>query len=315
MKAAVYRKHGLKKIEITEVPEPTPKDGEVLVRVHMASVNALDYRSIRMGITRNGQIIGADIAGVVEEAGCGVKQLQPGDAVFGDILKYAGSFAEYAAVPEQALARIPSGVTFEQAAALPIAALTALQALRNKGGIGPGQRVLICGAGGGVGTYAVQLAKYFGAEVIAMCGASNVPIVKSLGADTVIDYANGDFQTEEGQYDLIAAVNGNYPFSAYIGALKPMGRVVVVGGSLSQIFKAMLMGLLKRRSKRISLLAAKPIVADLDYLAQLVQQGHIRAAIDRTYPLDKAAEAVGYLELGHAHGKVIISVIPEETKS
>ena len=311
MKAAVYRKHQPENVEIAEISKPTPKDGEVLVRIHMASVNALDYRSIRMGILRDNRVLGADIAGVVESVGGDVKRFQPGDAVFGDIFKYAGGFAEYAAVPEHTLARIPSGVTFEQAAALPVAALTALQALCGKSTVQPGQRMLICGAGGGVGNYAVQLAKHFGVEVTAVCGASNVPLVKSLGADTVIDYTHGDFKANEGEYDLIAAVNGNYPLSAYMSALKPQGMLVVVGGSLSQIFKAMLLGPLRRRGKRIALLAAKPTVKDLEYLAELVRDGHIQPVIDRTYTLDKAAEAISYLAQGHARGKVMISVREE----
>ena len=315
MKAALYRKHQPDSVVIAEVSKPTPKDGEVLVRIHMASVNALDYRSIRMRILRDKRVLGADIAGIVESVGCSVKQFKAGDAVFGDIFKYAGGFAEYAAVPEHTLARIPSGVTFEQAAALPVAALTALQALRDKGSLQSGQRVLICGAGGGVGNYAVQLAKYLGAEVIAVCGASNVPLVKSLGADTVINYAEGDIWTKGGPYDLIAAVNGSYPFRAYKSALKPGGKLVVLGGSLKQIFKAMLMGPFKQHGKKVILLAAKPNAPDLEYLADLVREGHIRPVIDRTYPLDKAAEAIRYLGQGHARGKVMISVIPEVAKS
>lgn len=304
MLAAVYRKHQAKQVEITQIPKPTPKDDEALVRIHMASVNALDYRSMRMGILRNNQVMGADIAGVVESAGHDVKQLKAGDAVFGDIFKYAGGFAEFAAVPEHALAKIPMGVTFEQAAALPVPAITALQALQ--GGIGPGQRVMICGAGGGVGTYAVQLAKYFGAKVTAVCGAANLPLVKSLGADTVIDYRKGDIWIKGGQYDLIVAVNGSYPFRAYKAALKSDGRLVVLGGALSQIFKAMLLGPLS--GNRITLLSAKPNATDLQYLEELVRDGHIRPIIEKTYPLEHAAEAIQYLSQGHARGKVMISI-------
>ncbi len=307
MKAAVYRKHQAQKVEITQVPRPVPKDGEVLVRIEMASVNALDYRSIRMGILPDRRVMGADIAGVVESVGQNAKYYKAGDAVFGDIFKYAGGFAEYAAVPENTLARIPEGVTFEQAAALPVAAITALQALRDNGGVKPGQRVLICGSGGGVGTYAVQLAKYFGSEVTAVCGPANTALMKSLGADMVINYADGDSWAKSKPYDMIVAVNGNYTISAYKAVLKPGGKLVVLGGSLSQIIKAMLLGPLMRE-KRVALLAAKPNRADLETLAELVRDGHIRPVIEKTYPLDEAAEAVAYLGQGHARGKVMISI-------
>ena len=310
MKAAIYKKHGPERVVIEEVPKPVPGGNDVLIRVCAASVNALDYRSIRMGILRDGRVLGADIAGRVESAGCGVKRFKPGDAVFGDIFKYAGSYAGYAAVPEHTLALIPQGVSFEQAAALPVAAITALQALRYKGGVKPGHRVLICGAGGGVGTYAVQLAKAFGAHVTAVCSKGNSALVKQLGADRVIDYAREDYLSGAEKYDMVAAVNGSHSLCSYRRALKAGGILVVVGGALSQVMKAMFLGPLMP-GIRAGVLAAKPSAADLEYLAELISMGRIRSVIDRRYTLGETAEAVKYLAGGHSHGKVIIRVAEE----
>lgn len=311
MKAAVYRKRGPERVVIEDVLKPVPGGNEVLVKVFAASVNALDYRSMRMGILRDGQVMGADIAGRVEVLGSGVKRFKPGDAVFGDILKYTGSYAEYAGVPETALALIPKGVSFEQAAALPVAGITALQALRYKGGVKPGSSVLICGAGGGVGMFAVQLAKVFGANVTAVCGKGNVALIKELGADRVIDYANENYLDGDEKYDFIAAVNGRHKLSEYRRALKPGGVLVVVGGALSQLFGAMLFGHFQRCIKA-GVLAAKPNTEGLEYLAELVRTRKIRSVIDRRYALSETAEAITYLAEGHAHGKVIITVREED---
>jgi NADPH:quinone reductase-like Zn-dependent oxidoreductase len=309
MKAAVYHRREPEKIAIEEVQKPAIGEQNVLVRIHAASANALDYRSIRMGITRDGRVIGADIAGTVEAVGSGAARFKPGDAVFGDIFKYAGGFAEYAAVPEEALALIPPGVTFEQAAALPVAALTALQALRGWGGVVSGQQVMILGAGGGVGMFAVQLARQLGGEVTAVCGAANLPLAENLGAKRVIDYSRGDVFSGDAQYDRIVAVNGSYPIHVMRRMLKSGGVLVVVGGALRQIFKAMVLG----PFAPVKLLSAKPNAAELEYLAGLVQAGRLKPVIDRRYALAEAAEAVRYLEQGHARGKVILTVIPGET--
>lgn len=310
MKAAVYRKRGPERVVIEDMPKPVPGDNEVLVKVYASSANAGDYRSMSMGILRDGRVMGSDIAGRVEAVGRGVKRFRQGDAVFGDIFKSGGGCAEYAAVREHMLALIPEGVSFEQAAALPIAGITALQALRYKGGIKRGQSILICGAGGGVGTYAVQLAKEFGAHVTAVCGAGNAALVRELGADRVINYATEDFFGGEEKYDMIAAINGKHKLSAYRRALKRGGTLVVVGGALSQIFKTMLFGRFMRGIKT-GVLEAKANAQDLEYLARLVREGNMRSVIDRRYTLEETATAVKYLAGGHAHGKVIITVREE----
>lgn len=310
MKAAVYRKPP-GNIVIEDIPKPVPGENEVLVKVYASSANAGDYRIMRMNIARDGRVMGSDVGGRVEAAGSGVKGLKPGDAVFGDIFRQGGGYAEYAKVSENMLVRIPQGVSFEQAAALPVAGITALQALRYKGGIKRGQSILVCGAGGGVGTYIVQLAKEFGAHVTSVCGTGNIDLVKQLGADRVINYASDDYLDGAEKYDMIAAVNGKHTLSEYKRALKRGGILVVVGGALSQIFKTMVFGRFVRGIKT-GVLAAKANVEDLGYLVELVRKGRIQPVIDRRYKLDEAAEAVRYLGEGHAHGKVIITVREEK---
>ncbi len=221
MKAAVYEKGAADVLVLREIQKPVARENEVLVKIHMSSVNALDYRSIKMGITKNNTIMGADIAGCVESVGQNVRSFRPGDDVVGDLSGCGmGGFAEFVAVPESVLVKIPDAVSFEDAAAVPVAAITALQALRDKGQVSPGQNVLIIGAGGGVGTYAVQLAKHFGARVTAVCGPKNVDMIKSIGADKVIDYTKVRFDTRKEQYDLVVAANGSNLLSAYKRVLK-----------------------------------------------------------------------------------------------
>ncbi len=217
MKACVYEKRNTPDVLVyRDVEQPVPGDQEVLVKIHAVAINAADYRSMRMGIIPKKKIFGADIAGRVEAVGKNVTSLKIGDDVFGDISGCGfGGFAEYAAVPENLLASKPASVSFETAAALPMASLTALQALRNQGEIKPGQKVLIYGAGGGVGLFAVQLAKYFGAEVSAVCSAVNGELVRSLGADYVIDYSKEDFAKSSKRYELVLGVNGSRPLSVY----------------------------------------------------------------------------------------------------
>jgi len=312
MKAVLYDKSNSPDVLVVrEVEKPVPQVNEVLVKIMAVSINAADYRSMRMGIIPKRKIFGADIAGVVEAAGKNTEKFKVGDEVFGDLASFGfGGFAEYVAVPERALALKPASVSFEDAAAVPMAAVTALQALRDKGHIKPGQAVLIYGAGGGVGSYAVQLAKYFGAEVTAVSSSTNAELVKSLGADIVIDYTKEDLKEVDRQFDIVLAVNGNRPLSFYRRVLSPNGICVMVGGSLSQVVKAMLFGaILSFGSRKIQILAAKPNAKDLEFIIKLVQEGKLKPVIDRRYPLQETAEGMRYLSEGHARGKVVINVI------
>lgn len=312
MRAVVYRKTGMSYVlENREVDQPLPDDNEVLVKVHAVSINAADYRSMRMGITTKRNIYGADIAGVVVATGKEATRFKVGDEVFGDIASRGfGGFAEFAAAPESLLAHKPSAVSFETAAAVPMAALTALQALRDRGNIQAGQKVLVYGAGGGVGTFAVQLAKYFGADVTAVCGHGNVDLIRSLGADHVVDYVSEDIIKNTSTYDLILAVNGSQALNTYKRALSPGGALVVVGGALTQVLKTMIFGgLMSTGGKKLRSVAAKASTADLDFIIKLVQAGKIKPVIDRRYPLEQTADAVKYLGQGHARGKVIINVV------
>jgi len=323
MKAIVYTEYGPPDVlHLKDVEKPAPKDNEILVKVHAASVNAYDWHLLTADIflvrlmggglnkPKNTRL-GADIAGRVEAVGGNVKQFQPGDEVFGDIAGLGGgSFAEYVSVPESALALKPANLSFEQAAAVPMAAVTALQGLRDEGQIQPGQKVLINGASGGVGTFAVQIAKSFGAEVTAVCSTRNLDMARSLGADHVIDYTEEDFTQNRQLYDLILAVNGYHPISAYKRALTPEGIYVMAGGSMAQIFQAMLLGPLMSITgdKKMGGVSAKPSQKDLIFLKELLETGKIVSVIDRLYPLSETAEALRYLGEGHARGKVIITL-------
>ncbi len=323
MIAIVCTKYGSPDVlQVKEVEKPTPKDNEVLVKIHAASVNAYDWhlltadiflvRLMGGGLLRpKHKIPGADIAGRVEAAGSNVKQFRPGDEVFGDTSACGGGgFAEYVSVPERLLALKPANLTFEEAAAVPMAAITALQGLRNQGQIQPGQKVLIQGAAGGVGTFAVQIAKSFGAEVTAVCSTRNLDQARLLGADHVIDYTKEDFTTSGQQYDLILAANGYHPLAAYKLALTPQGIYVMAGGSKGQIFQAMLFGswMSKTGGKKIGGVSAKPNQEDLAYLKGLLEAGKVVPVIDRRYPLRETAEALRYLGEGHARGKIVITV-------
>ncbi|WP_261300540.1 NAD(P)-dependent alcohol dehydrogenase [Paenibacillus andongensis] len=311
MKAVLYdKRNSTNALVLREIEKPIPRDNEVLVKICAVSVNAADYRSMKMGIIPKSKIFGADIAGRVDAVGENASRFAIGDEVFGDISAFGfGGFAEYVAVPETALAMKPTGVTFETAAAVPMAAVTALQALRDKGQIQCGQKVLICGAGGGVGTFSIQLAKYYGTEVTAVCGEKNVKVIQSLGADDVINYKENDFTKCGKQYDLILAINGSRSLFAYKRLLAPKGVCVIVGGSLSQVIKSLLFGaLLSIGSKKMRSLAAKPNTKDLEFIIKLVANGKVQPVIDRHYLLHETAEAVQYLSGGHALGKVIIEV-------
>jgi NADPH:quinone reductase-like Zn-dependent oxidoreductase len=311
MKAVVFNKKGIPdKLIYCDVDKPSPKDNEVLVKIAAVSVNAADYRSMKMGLIPKKKIFGADIAGTVESVGKNVKLLKCGDEVLGDLAGCGfGGFAEYTLAPENVLVYKPVKISFEHAASLPIASITALQALRNKGKIQRGQKILIVGSGGGVGTFAVQLAKYYDTEVTAVCSARNLELTRSLGADYVIDYAKEDFAKSDKCYDLILAVNGNYPLCAYKRILNPNGIYVMVGGALSQIFKSILFGwMMSFGSKKMCFLAAKSNKKDLEFITKLVDESKINPVIERSYSLDKTAEAMRYLGEGHAQGKVIINV-------
>lgn len=311
MNALLYHPKGHPdKLAYGDAPAPVPADDEVLIRVHAVSLNAADYRSMKMGMIPKRRIFGADIAGRIESVGKNVSLFKPGDAVLGDLSNHGfGGLAEYAAAPENALALKPESVSFEDAAATPLAAMTALQALRDQAGVQPGQRVLIAGSAGGVGTFAVQLAKYFGAEVTGVCSPGNIAQTRSLGADHVIDYTREDFTKSAQRYDVILAVNGNYPLLACKKRLTPTGTYVMVGGALPQIFKALLFGrLLSFGSKKIKALSAKANPQDLAFVAHLLETGAIKPVITQRYPLEQAAEAMRYLMQGHAAGKVVVWV-------
>lgn len=319
MKAIVYEKYGSPDvIQFKDIDKPTPKDDEVLIKIHAASVNAYDWHFLTADIflirfmgggllkPKNTRL-GADMAGRVEAVGKNVKQFQPGDEVFGMV---KGSFAEYTCAPENALALKPVDTSFNEAAAIPMAAITALQGLRDEGQIRAGQKVLINGASGGVGTFAVQIAKSFGTEVTAVCSTRNLEQARSIGADHVIDYTKEDFTQNGQQYDLVFAANGYHSLSAYKRALTPKGIYIMAGGSMAQIFQSMLMGSMmsETNGRKMSGVSAKRSQDDLVFIKELFEAGKVKSIIDRQYLLSETAEALRYLGAGHARGKVVISV-------
>lgn len=311
MKAIVYNKQNkAKSLELREVAQPIITDSQVLIKVKAVSLNAADYRSIKMGIVPDGRIMGSDVAGEIVAIGKNVHAFQIGDAVVGDLSGCGfGGLAEYVAAPEDALVQIPPSVSDETAAALPMASVTALQALVNVGKIQAGQNVLLCGAGGGVGMFAVQLAKYFGANVTAVCGQKNVDVIRSLGVDTVIDYTLEDFAKSARRYDLVLVLNGNRSLSSYRSVMTSTGMCVMVGGSINQLIKFMLVRpFLSIGKKQMRLLSAKPSTADLEFVLKLVEEGKLVVKIDRRYNFQETPAAVAYLSEGHAGGKVIITV-------
>ena len=325
MKAIVYKKYGSSDVlELEEVQKPIPKAYEVLIKVHAASANPLDWHFLRgtpyfmramSGLLKprhKFRILGADFAGRVEAVGRNVQQFQPGDEVFGGSLNL-GAFAEYACFPEDGVVLKPAGMTFEEAAAVPVAAVTALHGLRDKGQIKAGHKVLINGASGGVGTFAVQIAKSFGAEVTGVCSTRNLDMVRSIGADHVIDYTQEDFAKNGQTYDLIYCAVGNRSAADYKRALNPKGICVVTGfTTMSHIlFQVLLLGtwISMTGSKKIGLLGtAKNNKRDLGFLKELLEAGKVTPVIDRGYTLSKVPEAIGYVEEGHAQGKVVITV-------
>jgi NADPH:quinone reductase-like Zn-dependent oxidoreductase len=320
MKAIVFTKYGSPDVlEFKDVAKPIPEDDEVLIRVHAASLNDWDWGALQGDsfvnrlifglLSPKKQILGSDIAGRIEAVGKNVLQFQPGDEVFGDLSGEWGGFAEYVCARENALALKAPGMTFEQAAAIPQAAMLAVQGLRDKGRIQPGQKLLLNGAGGGVGTFAIQIAKLYGVEVTAVDSAEKLDMLRSMGADHVIDYTREDF-TRNGQcYDLILDVKTNRPISHYVRALSRNGIYVTVGGSMVRLFQALLLWpwISMTTNKRIGIVALKPN-KDLAYMKELFEAGKVIPVIDGPYRLNEVPEAFRRFGEGRHKGKVVISV-------
>lgn len=309
-------------LTLADVPKPTPGDDEVLVNIHAASVTFSNLalvsgrpfiaRITGLGLLKPAtRIPGNDIAGRVEEVGRNVTKFVTGDDVYGDLSVCGrGGFAEYVCAPEHVL----STISFAEAAAVPEAALVALQALRDHGQIKSGQKVVIVGASGGIGTFAVQIAKYFGAEVTGVCSTRNVDLVRSLGADHIFDYTREDFTKNVQQYDLIVATAGYRSIFDYRRALVPGGIYVATGGAMAQIFQGILLGpVLSTEGKKMGSMLVEPN-RDLDLMRELIEAGHVKPVIDRSYPLSQTAEALRYYGERHARGKVVIT-IEEDTTS
>jgi NADPH:quinone reductase-like Zn-dependent oxidoreductase len=309
-------------LQLREIATPVPAEDEVLIKLYASSVNPLDsymvggpfffLPTIGRLLKPKHKIAGADIAGQVQSVGKDVKQFQVGDEVFGGSFgrKGLGGFAEYVCASQDCLARKPANLSFEDAAAVPVAGITALQGLRDHGGIQRGQKVLIDGASGGVGTFAVQIAKSFGAEVTAVCSPRNVNTARSIGADHVIDYTQEDFTQSGLHYDLILGANAHHSIFDYRRALSPGGVFVMVGGGLLRILQAALLDPLLSRvgSKKMRFFTAKMNTKDLVFLKDLLESRTIAPVIDRRYPLSEVAAALRYLQQGHAQGKVVITV-------
>lgn len=326
MKAIIYTKYGSPDLlQFKEVEKPAPKDNEVLVKVHAATATIGDVIVVKgepfvvrfsTGLREpKHRIPGKEMAGQVEAVGGNVTQFQPGDEVFGDLSVCGfGAFSEYVSVPETAIALKPVNLTFEQAAAVPESAVVALQGLRDHGKIQPGQKVLINGASGGVGSYAVQIAKSFGAEVTAVCSTKNLAMARSIGADHVIDYTREDFTRNGQRYDLILAANGYHPLSDYRRALGPRGIYVGTGGTMAQTFEAMLRGpiISMTGSKTMGNMLVRPNKNDLVFMKELIEAGKVVPVIDRCYPLSETPLALRYISEGHARGKVVITVAGRE---
>jgi len=322
MKAIVCTKYGSPDVlQLKDIEKPTPKDNEVLIKVYAASLNVEDLDFLRgrawsarfLGpLKPKYKVLGFDIAGRVEAVGTNVKQFHPGDEVFGDLFNYGfGAFAEFVCAPEKALALKPVSLSFEEAATIPSRAIIALQGLRNKRRIQSGQKVLINGAGGGVGPFAVQIAKYFGAEVTSVDNSKKFDMLRSIGADHVIDYTQEDFTKNGQHYDLILDIAGYHSIFDYRHSLSSNGIYSLVGGSRFIIFQTLFLGPLISLvgSKKMSLMAWKPNnKEDLDFIKELIESGKLVPVIDRRYSLNEVAEAFRYFEEGHPRGKIVITV-------
>jgi NADPH:quinone reductase-like Zn-dependent oxidoreductase len=322
LKAIICKKYGsLNSVELNEVQKPVPGDNEVLVAVHASSINFNNLAHVKgspfasrlwFGLLKpKYKIPGNDIAGQVELVGRNVKHFCPGDEVFGEIGRCGfGAFAEYVLVPENLITKKPPNLTFQEAAAVPEAAIVALQALRDKGQIMAGNKVLICGASGGIGTFAVQIAKSFGTEVTGVCSTRNLNMVLSIGADYVIDYTKEDFTKSKKRYDLIIATAGYRSIFDYRRALTSKGVYVVTGGAIAQIFQGIFLGPLISAigSKKMGNCMAKPSQKDLNYIKAIIESGIVKPVIDKHYTLNEIAKALKYYGEGHAKGKVVITM-------
>lgn len=322
MKAITISRYGGPEVlTVNEIQKPVPLGNEVLIKVKAASLNAADWHIMRgqpriyrvvLGIRKpKYSILGADVAGIVEAVGKNVAQFQEGDEVFGDLAEHNfGAFAEYVCVPENIVALKPQTLTFEEAAAIPLAAATALHALRYHGEVKEGQKVAINGASGGVGVYAIQLAKGKGAEVTAVCSTDKTDQAKMLGADHVIDYTKKKFTRNGKNYDLIIGANGNLGLSEYKRALTATGKYIGIGGSNRQFFEPMLLGSFysEKNGRKFSQLILKTTQADLFYLKEQVEIGKLKPVIDKRYPMSEIHAAMKYLEAGHAKGKIVLTM-------
>ena len=320
MKASVYERYGPPDVlQLKEVEKPTPKEDEVLMKVHAASVTFGDLAAVKgepfmvrftLGLREpKYKILGKDVAGQIEAVGANVKQFKPGDEVFGDLSESGwGAYAEYVSAPENVLVQKPANLTFDAAAAVPESAVVALQGLR-QGQIQNGSKVLIYGASGGIGTFAVQIAKSFGAEVTGVCSTRNLELVRSLGADHVIDYTKEDFTQNDEKYDLILATAGYRSLFDYKRALAPGGNYVATGGEMAQIFQPMFLGpLVSSEGRKMTNLAMKPDTKDLTLIKELIEAGKIIPVIDKSFPLSELPEALRYYGEGHSRGKVVITM-------
>ncbi len=321
MKAIFCPRYGSPDVlQLQEVATPAPREDEVLIEVIAASLNSRDARRMRgnpfflrlatRGFLRpKNPILGADVAGRVVAVGGSAAQFKPGSEVFGVLSRYGGgTLAEYVCAGENEIALKPANCSFEQAAAVPLAAMTALQGLRSFANLQPGEQVLVYGASGGVGTYAVQIAKALGARVTAVCSPKNMEMLRSLGAERIIDYTRENLTQIGSQFDLILAVNGYQPIGVYLRLLKPEGVYVVAGGSLRQLFEAALKKKNTVTRPQTHILSLRPSLADLVFIQGLLEDGKISAVIDGCYPLGKVQEAFRYFENTHPRGKVIIRV-------
>nr|WP_253957938.1 NAD(P)-dependent alcohol dehydrogenase [Metabacillus halosaccharovorans] len=308
-------------MEVKEVPKPSVNDNQVLVKVHAASINYGNLVLLK-GEPKLARLVyglfkpkysipGGDISGIVEKVGSLVKKFKPGDEVFADLSSAGwGGFAEYVSVSENVLVSKPSNLTFEEAAAVPMAAVTALQSLRDKGNVKQGKKILIYGASGGVGTFAIQIAKSLGAEVTAVCSTQNIQTAKSLGADFVLDYKKGEFEKATNRYDVILGVNGHQPLSIYNRALFTNGIFVHVGGSEAQMFQAMFQGpwISMRTRKKFGAFLQRANQSDLHYLKELIEADNVKPVIDRCYKLSEITQAFNYFAEGHARGKIVLTI-------
>lgn len=320
MQAITYTKYGSPDVlKLKEIETPAPKENEVLLKVYAASVNSWDWDLLRgrpvifrfSGLFKpKHQILGSDVAGEVEKAGGKIKKFKPGDRVFGDLCQCGwGGFAEYVSTDENSLTLLPETISFKEAAAFPQAGVMALQGIKDSGQVKQGQNILINGAGGGVGTFAIQIAKYFGATVTCVDKSEKFEMMKSIGADYVIDYTKEDFTKNENHYDLILDVMGHHPILDYKNALTKEGKYIIVGGSPSLIFKVIFFGKLITlfSKKQMKILAHKPN-KNLSYLVELFESGKLKPIIKNCYKLEQTAQALRQIGDGNAMGKIIVEI-------